>query len=560
MKRNKSMGGALTNGGATRMKTTPIPVQRTTRPSMHRILTSFEPGYQVPVMAMPLLREDSVAHATFRVAFEMKETVEVLMNAVDARVLTYLVPKTAFERFDGIDAINKSYEGQPPMEGQPVVPWFDTMVAPAHGINAILKKLGKHAKPGTTINSEYIEAYNAIWNFRAKNRSPDIPLRTRLDATLAPAFWVHQTFAHIVPDFDQAIIDGEVPLNVLPQKLPLKGMGMFNYGNAADNIQVRESGMTTGKVTYPKSWAIDNPSAAQVTSMFVRGKLEGADYFPDVFVEMEEQGITVSLSNIELARKTQAFANLRRQYNGHSDEYIIDLLMDGITIPDQAWKQPILLADTATVFGMSKRYATDAENLTESVVNGATIIEQKFSVPRCPMGGVIMMVVEVTPEQLFERQEDPYLHATTVDDLPQFLRDTLDPEKVVVVRNSEIDTDHDTPDATFGYAPLNHEWMRNAPSIGGKFYRPQVDAGFDEDRQRIWAVETQNPVLSEDFYLCTTMHQKPFVMTTGDNFEVLIRGEAAIRGNTVFGGPLIEATNDYEEVMEEAPQDRIEKP
>ena len=542
---------------AARMKTTPIPVQRTVRPSMHRILTSFEPGFQIPVMAMPLLREDSVPRAMFRLAFEMKETVEVLMNAVNARVLTYLVPKTAFDRFDGIDAINKSYEGLPSIEGGSVIPWFDTMVAPAHGVNKILTKMGKHFKPGSTINTEYIEAYNAIWNFRARNRSPEIAARTRLDATLAPAFWLHQTFAHIVPDFDQAIIDGEVPLNVASGKLPVKGLGLHAIGTQNTGMGVNQSGDTVPSA-FNKSWTVSDTALNGHTKLEIAAK--GTSTYPDIFAELQDNGITLSLSNLELARKTQAFAALRRQYNGHSDEYIIDLLMDGITIPDQAWKQPILLADTSTVFGMSKRYATDSANLTESVVNGATIVEQRFSVPRCPMGGVIMMVVEVTPEAMFERQEDPYLHSTSVDTLPQFLRDTLDPEKVVIVKNSEIDTDHDTPNGTFGYAPLNHEWMRNAPCIGGKFYRPEVDAGFDEDRQRIWAVETQNPVLSEDFYLCTTMHQKPFVMTTGDNFEVLIRGEAAISGLTVFGGQLIEATNDFEEVTEEAPVERIVKP
>lgn len=550
--------GALTNGGATRMKTTPIPVQRTVRPSMHRILTSFEPGFSVPVMAMPLLREDSVPRAMFRLAFEMKETVEVLMNAVNARVLTYLVPKTAFERFDGMDAINKSYEGLPNVEGGDVVPWFDTMVAPAHGVNKILTKMGKHFKPGTTINTEYIEAYNAIWNFRARNRSPEIAMRTRLDATLAPAFWLHQTFAHIVPDFDQAIIDGEIKLNITEANVLLSGKAPVVRKPNAGPWAAHISGGETGVNGAMSSVATQLQVGGNLASLNPSGGLEAV--LDDMTAELTSEGISLSLSNIELARKTQAFAALRRQYNGHSDEYIIDLLMDGITIPDQAWKQPILLADTSTVFGMSKRYATDAENLTESVVNGATIVEQRFSVPRCPMGGVIMMVVEVSPEAMFERQEDPYLHSTTVAGLPQFLRDTLDPEKVVIVKNSEIDTDHDTPNATFGYAPLNHEWMRNAPCIGGKFYRPEVDAGFDEDRQRIWAVETQNPVLSEDFYLCTTMHQKPFVQTTGDNFEVLIRGEAAISGLTVFGGALIEATNDYAEVSEEAPVDRIEKP
>lgn len=543
-----------------RLSTQPIPVQRTTRPSAHRILTSFEPGYMVPVMVMPLLREDSVASAMFRLSFEMKETVEVLMNAVNARVLTYLVPNTALERFHGsIDAVNKSYEGLPLIDGEAVTPWFETMVAPAWGANAILKKMGKHARPGTDINTSYIEAYNLIWNYRAKNRSPDITMRTRLDGTLARAFWLHQNFAHIVPDFDQAIIDGEVALNVVNSKMPVKGLGFPDTTRTGQSLSIRESGSTTPTTRNSAHNIVSNqdtPAGSGENYLRIAQTVGG---YPDVWAELQDNGITVSLSNIDMARKTQAFAELRRRYSGHSDEYIIDLLMDGITMPEQAWNQPILLGDQSTVFGMSKRYATDADNLTESVVNGMTMVEQRFSCPRVPMGGVIMMVVEVAPEQLFERQKDPYLHATSVDHLPQFLRDTLDPEKVVIVKNEDVDLDHDTPNATFGYAPLNHEWAKSVPQIGGKFYRPAVNAPFDEDRQKIWAVETENPVLSQDFYLTTTMHQKPFVLTTGDNFEVLIRGEAAIRGNTVFGGLLIEATNDYAEVVEEQPNDRIEK-
>lgn len=543
------------------MKTTPLPVQRTKRMIDIRALTSMPAGKMVPIAAIPLLREDSVSSAQFQMGFEMMETVEVLMNAVHVRTMAYLVPKLALERFDGLDAINKSYSGLPPMEGQPVVPWFEPMVAPAHGANDVFTYMGKHFKPGDAINAEYIEAYNAIWNFRAKNRSPDITLRDRLATTLAPAFWLHSQFAHIVPDFDQAIIDGEVALNVVNSKMPVKGLGLVGaVQTPAPNVAVRESG-TAGNPVYPFSWGVQtvgslNPGG---TNVYIKQDPLNAG-FPDVWAELQDNGITVSLSNIEAARKTQAFANLRRQYNGHSDEYIIDLLMDGISIPEQAWKQPILLYDDTTQFGMSKRYASDSGNLTESVVNGMTGMEVRFTVPRCPTGGVIMICCEVVPEQMFERQVDPYLYATSVEDVPQFIRDELDPEKVVVVQNREIDVDHDTPTTTFGYAPLNHEWLRATVGIGGKFYRPAVDAGFDEDRQRIWAVETQNPVLSADFYLCTTMHLKPFVDQISDPFEVLCRGAVDIRGNTVFGGMLVEATNDYAKITEEIPFARIDKP
>ena len=417
--------------------------------------------------------------------------------------------------------------------------------------------MGKHGKQGATINTDAIEAYNAIWNFRAKNRSPDLTLRARLDETLAPAFWLHQTFAHIVPDFDQAIIDGEVPLNIVGSQLALTGPG--KVANRA--VEFRDTGNGVRTFGSPGAGTLglsagEGGNAGTWTTRLTSDALD----LSAVFAELEADGITVSLANIELARKTQAFANLRRQYNAH-DEYIIDLLMDGITIPEQQWKQPILLFDQTTQFGMSKRYASDSGNLTESVVNGMTTMEMRLATPRVPCGGVVMIVAEITPEQMFERQQDPYLYASDVEELPQFLRDTLDPEKVQIVKNEEIDLDHDSAADTFGYAPLNHQWMRNAPGIGGRFYRPEVDAGFDEDRQRLWAVETQNPTLSKDFYLCTTMHYKPFVITDDevDHFDVLMRGEGFIGGNTVFGGALVEATNDYEKVMAVAPVERIEK-
>lgn len=544
-----------------RTSTAPVGVQRTLRNHDVRALTSLPAGKMVPLAAIPLLREDSVTRGSFRLNFESMETVEMLMNAINVNVKAYLVPNLAFDRFKGMDDLNRSYEGVPFEEGDDVVPYIETMAAPAPLANEIFTYMGKHLKQGAQINTSYIEAYNHIWNFRAKNRSPDIQLRDRLATDLAPAFWRHTQFDHIVPDFDQAVIDGEVALNVVNSRMPIHGLQFRERSATTDTVSAWDSAGSIGPHTGYNIVSSQETVGAGSSKLHISSRVDpnGTATIPDVWTEMQENGITVSLSNIEMARRTQAFANLRRQYTGHSDEYIIDLLMDGISVPEQAWRQPILLADQSTIFGMSKRYASDSGNLTESVVNGATFVDLRFTVPRCPTGGVVMLVAEITPEQLFERQKDPYLHATSVDDLPQFLRDTLDPEKVEVVTNDYVDLDHDTPDNTFGYAPLNHAWNHTAPQIGGRFYRPTVDAAFDEDRQRIWAVETQNPVLSEDFYLCTTMHTKPFVVTNQDPFEAVVRGGCLIRGNTVFGGILIEANGDYEAIVEEQPNERIEK-
>lgn len=533
---------------------TPIPVTRSVRVHDVRAITSMPAGKMVPIAAIPLLREDQMNTSRFRLNFDMMETAEILMNAVNVRVMAYFIPNLAFKRFNGMDDLNRSYEGVPYEEGKPVVPYFKTMTKGAHGAEKILYHLGKHAKPGTVINSAYIEAYNTLWNYRAKNRSPDLAERNVDDTTLAPAFWYHPDFDHIVPDFDDAAMEGEVALNVTDAKMPVRGIGFAGANSTTTGGQMREA---TGKtVVYGKTRWTHN-----ATSPFAAHEklIDGISY-PDVFAELAENGITVSLANIELARKTQAFAKLRQQYDGHSDEYIIDLLMGGISVPEQMWRYPMLLADQSTVFGMAKRYSTDSGALTESVVSGATSIDLVMHVPRAPTGGVIMIVAEVTPEQMFERQADPYMHTVASSMLPEYLRDELDPQKVDVVTCGRIDTDHESPQALFGYEPMNARWNNAAPNIGGKFYRPNVDAGFNEDRQRIWAVETKNPTLSTDFYLCTNMHTKPFVVTNQDPFEVVIRGEGVISGNTVFGGHLVEGTGAYDAVKAKAPNDRVTLP
>lgn len=531
-----------------RTRTEPLVAPRTMRRHSARGITSLPAGKMVPLAAFPLLREDAVRSGRLRFSFEMMETAEVLMNAINVRCMAYFVPMLALDRFNGsMDQLNLSYEGKPPLEGEAVVPFIEQVAFGAHGANDIYRYLGLHGRPTQMVNSSYVEAYNQIWNFRAKNRSPDLTLRNRLDTGLAPAFWSHERFSHIVPDFDQAVIDGEVPLNVVQARMPIK--------NTTGDTQLLVKGMVDGQLRPLETQA----GVRTVTVGGVTAPAPWQQYnMGDMFAELQENGITVSLSNIEMARKTQAFARLRQQYNMH-DDHIINLLMDAIAIPDQAFKQPMLLADRKTIFGMSKRYASDAGNLTESVVNGMTGLDMSIQLPRINTGGIIMVVAEITPDQLFERQEDPWLNALDVDDLPQYLRDTLDPEKVDVVKNSRIDTSHATPNATFGYEPLNGRWNIDTPRVGGRFYRPTVNTGFDEDRQRIWAVETINPTLSTDFYLCTNMHTKPFVVTNQDPFEVVTQGDVFIEGNTVFGGHLVEATDDYEKVLAVAPQDRIEK-
>jgi len=351
----------------------------------------------------------------------------------------------------------------------------------------------------------------------------------------------------IVPDYDQNLIDVQVTLAGLTFQAPIKS-------KYARNDNVDASASSNGSTAGGSAWA-----PAQDGS----GIVDQGDYylFDEIFAELQTGGnATMSLADIEQARKTAAFAKIRAKYDGIDEEHVIDLLMEGIRVPEEALKQPILLGRQRAMIGFNQRYATDGANLDKSATNGTATIDMSFRTPAMNTGGVIMITAEIVPEQLWERKKDYFLYTTDPDTLPNYLSDVLDPEKVSVVKNDHADVNHATPDGTFGYAPLNHEWQKDAVNVGGKYYRPANDA-FDEDRAKIWTAESTNPTLNEDFYLCSGLHKKVFADQVSDSFEITCLSDMQIVGNTVFGAGLQEtdASSDYDTITSQVDSSRIAK-
>jgi predicted Rdx family selenoprotein len=531
--------------------TAPLQVQRSVRRDRGRVLTSADAGKILPIKYIPMLREDAVRRGRVRLNFEMMETAEMLMNGINVHVYAHYVPMLAFDRFNGsMDELNKSYQKENGIGGS-VVPYFNTISSAAAldttagDAATFLQTMGIHTQ-AATLNSTIVEAYNCIVNYRRKARSASLTQRTALDWSLAEAFWGLEN-NHIVPDFDQKLVDGEVSLTGLTFKAPIRGQETWNLGsgyNTPSSTASAELLTTTGQKTTPD------------------GNVLGTAYeWDNIWAELTSGGnATMSLADIEQAKKTAAFAKLRTMYDGVDDEHVIDLLMEGIRVPEETMKQPIMLAKASTMIGYNQRYATDAANLDTSVTNGYATVDMTIRTPQMNTGGVIMITAEIVPEQMWERKKDYYLYETDSDNLPNYLRDYLDPEKVAVVKNDHLDVNHSTPNGTFGYAPLNHEYMRDMVNIGGKYYRPANDA-FDEDRAKIWTAETTDPTLSDDFYLVDSLHKKVFSDQNADAFEITCLSDVEITGNTVFGDRLLEAdaTSDYEAITDLVDDARIEK-
>lgn len=537
-----------------RKSTSPLKYPRSKRnhPVMH--LSSTMPGVCHPIAFIPMFREDALI-GQINPMVEMLETKELLMNRVTARFTAWVVPYLALDRFTGSrDEFDRSYMGEASLNGAGVIPFIENVALPVGGAAAVplYRAAGMHGQAGDQINTANLESYNVLWNHRARQRSKDLLPRLLTDGTVAPAFWNHMQFPHIVPDFDQAMIDGQVALNVVNSTIAIRAAGDLRL----------QPGPTGGPRAFTQ--AVSSTAVAWETGATHTGTVM---YSSGLQGEMAANGITVSLSGLEEARKLQAFAKLRTQFEGHDDEWITDMLMQGLSIPDQHLKQPFQIADQTVTFSQGKRYATDSGNLDDSATSGFAQANLRLRVPRLSTGGVVVVMMEILPEQLWERQKDWFFHAkpkggrAAHDFWPEADRDTLDREKVDVVYNGDIDVSHTLPTEYFGFEPMNAKYNRAPPTIGGKFHRPTADTLTDDARRRLWAVEGADPSLTDSFYIVEagTMHIKPFLNTVSDPFEIAARGNCVIDGNTQFGGLLIEQTGNYEAVAATAPTEQIVK-
>jgi len=555
----------------------PIAVQKSVRNAKGRVLTSGDAGKILPIKYEWLHREDGIQSGKIRLNVEMMETAEMLMNGVGVTVYAHFVPMLAFDRFNGsMDELNASFKKVNGAAGS-VIPYFernkyyrsstgavetfsDTNVAGLEQDTANLFGIGDVASDifyqtmgihtHTLLNNTtVVEAYNAVVNMRRKARSKSLPTRNAWDYSLAEAFWINNGMQNIVPDFDQKMIDGQVSLQGLTFEAPIRSTHATYGSNSAANSAAANTALTAGLFYSP------GQAGAGVTD-------EGSEYkWNNVWAELTSGGnATMSLADIDQARKTVAFAELRASYDGIDDEHIIDLLMSGIRVPEEALKQPILIGRERAMIGFNQRYASDHGNMDHSVTNGFATIDMSIRTPAMNTGGVLLITAEIVPEQLWERKKDYFLYTTDQDTLPNYLRDVLDPEKVSVVKNNHADVNHATPDGTFGYAPLNHEWQKDSVNVGGKYYRPANDA-FDEDRAKIWTAESTNPTLNSDFYLCSGLHKKVFSDQVSDSFEITALTDINIVGNTVFGAGLSEtdATSDYDAITADVDSTRIVK-
>ncbi|UIB81389.1 major capsid protein [Flyfo microvirus Tbat2_93] len=544
-----------------RQSTSPVQFNQSTRRDTAVLMTSARAGVVVPLGYVPLLPGDS---ASGRVGFDvaLKEMPKPLLNAVHANFQAWFVPKSAFPQFAGRDELMHAMTGDPikSLKGatteERAAPNFFQMTGAGAATNAfaaseLATTLGLHVAAGSTVNSDIVDAFNLIYNFRLAAHSSRLQRRKYMSesvpdsTTLPPAFWPSSRLSRVVPDYERALVVGTLDLDVAAGRLPVLGLHVDNSapGAAKDVRQLTRTGTVQSTPESHIASTLYTTRAANAANAAISRQ---------IFAEMGGEKVTVSLADIDSARKTQAFAKLRTAYAGNdatgfdNDDTIVALLMQGIAVPEDQFKRPWLLDSRRVPVGFAERFATDAANLDASVTLGRASAALSLNVPQQDTGGVIIFTVEVLPERVDERMSDEWLYMSSFDQLPNALRDVQRPEPVDLVPNRRVDAKHSSPNGLYGYEPMNDKWNRDFTRLGGDFYQATPGAGWTENRSAIWQTEIVNPTFSSTHYLAPApFPHDVFSDQNADAFEAVCRHQLTIVGLTQIGDVLQENGDDY---------------
>lgn len=549
-----------------RQSMSPVQFNRSTRVDTGNIRTSGRAGVVVPVGFLPVLVGDSVG-GSVGIDIALAEMDRPLDVGVYAKFQSWFIPKTADPRFSGRDEFMAAMTGNPVKAlgsaDRPALPFFH-MISGAAATTAagseFFKTLGIHVRAGVPIQSDLLDAFALVYNFRLnaisnalkthrmKYAFEDIAAAT----VLPPAPWPNNDFQGVVSDYERALVVGSLDLDVLAGRLPVSGLGVATSNSTAPTTNAGYRDTAISPTNYPRSI-----STAAFVGLRVTGTTAGSAR-ADLWAEMTGQQMSVTLADFDKARTAQAFAKLRNAYAGNdytgfdNDDTIIALLMSGITVPQDEFGRPWLLDSKTVPVNYTERLATDGASLDASVTTGRASARLATNVPKQDVGGTIIYTVEVLPERLHERMGDDWLHMASYSQFPDALRDVLRVEPVDEVYNYHVDVKHTTPSAVYGYRPMNDRWNRRFTRLGGIFYEDVPGAQITESRMGVWQSHIIDPVFDETHYLAPVpFPHSVFSDNLAPAFEIVARHVCSIVGLTQFGDVLLENNDDYAAVAAE---------
>jgi len=373
-------------------------------------------------------------------------------------------------------------------------------------------------------------AYNAAVNYLRKSRYIYATEVAYSNGSLTPAI-IEET---VLDKFNAALnpdehINGNVKLRLSKTDAPLKGFTQWNNQNAT---------VGDAKFTAAATGITVQGSASGFTIKRKTGNPAGTEL--DVWADLSDvaaEGISlVDLYNAERADKlVRSMAALYEKDPWNGEESILRWVLG---LKTDTGQQPFVLYENRVRIADLRKNATDAVGLQDEVMMSYHLsqFDYKIPVPATELGGIVVTLAQVTPDETLQMQPHPILSRPW--EVPNYAAESmlLDPELVVAREvQADIALQADETDPLF-YTGRN-ELKRNYVRIG---FSRGVDLETVDSKTVMYQYAIPAGVTPDNILYPANFSQYPFLDQNADVVEFGIISRATINTPLFFGPSPVE--------------------
>ena len=488
------------------------------------LMSRFKAGLLSPAMAQAFLPGDG-GTVSVGATFALDPVAGQVVTPMFAEFTMIYVPVTAIEHLlnpssataDIPEVVRQKYLTGADLYG------LENETEISKRLGVVPQKIANVQKVCTVSRLAYIAACNYLRRQKYAYTIDSLHTSTAIERAILSET-VLDKLRGVLDPADQA--NGQVKLDIGTLTLPVDGIGFYATGSASAE---------TLRKTAPLADEATTVRTSGFGAKVVSGS--GATAKPGITALFDGQATGISLVDLYKAenhdKMIRAFAQMVKDNPQDGDEMVMRYV-HGMSM--EPGRHCMTVFTQKVAFGIDLKNATDGTALlmdtqmSKAVQRiGATVI-----IPRSELGGVLIGIASVKPDETIYMQPHPILSK------PWAIRNNVDDETKldpVPVTMREVDAEVLTAnETTVAFYTGLHELERNYQNYGMTRNTNPVDL---EDKTAIWQVKIPASVTPENV-VYPVIDQYPFIDQNAEICRFRMQWQAALVTNTQFGPTPVE--------------------
>jgi len=507
------------------------------------LMSRFKAGLLAPAMAQAFLPGDG-GTVSVGATFTLDPVAGQVVTPMFAEFTLVYVPVTAIEHLltpssdtaDIPEVVRQKYLTGADLYG------LENETEISKRLGVVPQKIANVQKVCTISRLAYVAACNYLRRQKYAYAIDSLHTSTAIERAILSET-VLDKLRGVLDPADQA--NGQVKLDIGTMSLPVDGFGFVGATTS------RGAGLNVRGTTAAQDFVSTAAGGAAGTHMPVRGDSAGGadtgfaikqtgtspNVRPNINAIFDGQATGISLVDLYKAenhdKMIRAFAQMVKD-NPQDGEEMVMRYVHGMSM--EPGRHCVTVFTQKVAFGIDVKDATDGDALlTDTQMSkavqriGATVI-----IPRSELGGILIGVASVKPDETIYMQPHPILSK------PWAIRNNVDDETKldpVPVTMREVDAEVLTAnETTVAFYTGLHELERNYQNYGMTRNTNPVDL---EDKTAIWQVKIPASVTPENV-VYPVIDQYPFIDQLAEICRFRMQWQAALVTKTQFGPTPVE--------------------